>query len=288
MLNYEILGDTIVFSVIISRITLDLFWHALNAHGSHRSLGDQRAHMSDGSNAAFLDCRGEHLSIIAVVFGKDSCEFKWKSHGLFLAGKQDALATYWAGTVIVSSLRNEKSFYNIPGTQIQTDSHNFAAMAALRVVNMAGEAILEKVESLENVEDCADFASGRASFCKWSLFPLVIGDHSWSMFQYGKGRSVFYSLCCCLQVTPANISTIMSQTNEGYLKDLVQEKTGFPRYRLTLLLADGKSWEELGRPQEVQAVFNQVTTDMADELMHLGSVGLVRESEICWCLKQES
>jgi hypothetical protein len=91
-----------------------------------------------------------------------------------------------------------------------------------------------------------------------------------------------------LQVTPANISTIMSQTNEGYLKDLVQEKTGFPRYRLTLLLADGKSWEELGRPQEVQAVFNQVTTDMADELMHLGSVGLVRESEICWCLKQES
>ena len=99
------------------------------------------------------------------------------------------------------------------------------------------------------------------------------------MFQW-KGRSVFYSLCCCLQVTPANISTIMSQTNEGYLKDLVQEKTGFPRYRLTLLLADGKSWEELGRPQEVQAVFNQVTTDMADELMHLGSVGLVRESEM--------
>ena len=61
-------------------------------------------------------------------------------------------------------MSNEKSFYNIPGTQIQTDSHHFAAMAALRVVNMAGEAILEKVESLENVEDCADFASGRASF----------------------------------------------------------------------------------------------------------------------------
>lgn len=61
-------------------------------------------------------------------------------------------------------MRDEKSFYNIPGTQIQTDSHHFAAMAALRVVNMAGEAILEKVESLENVEDCADFASGRASF----------------------------------------------------------------------------------------------------------------------------
>ena len=39
-------------------------------------------------------------------------------------------------------------------------------MAALRVVNMAGEAILEKVESLENGEDCADFASGWASFCK--------------------------------------------------------------------------------------------------------------------------
>ena len=51
-------------------------------------------------------------------------------------------------------------------------------MAALRVVNMAGETILEKVESLENVEDCADFASRRASFCKWSVFPLVIGDHS--------------------------------------------------------------------------------------------------------------
>ena len=65
---------------------------------------------------------------------------------------------------------------------------------------------------------------------------------------------------------------------KGYLKDLVQEKTGFPRYRLTLLLADGsdgKSWEELGRPQEVQAVFNQVTTDMADELMHLGAVRMV-------------
>ena len=104
------------------------------------------------------------------------------------------------------------------------------------------------------------------------------GDHVLSIFQYGKGRSVFSSLCFCLQA--ASISRIMSRTNEGYLKDLVQEKTGFPRYRLTLLLADGKSWEELGKPQEVQAVFNQVTTEMADELMRLGTVGLVRESKI--------
>eukprot|EP00913_Durusdinium_trenchii_P020569 g19319.t2 len=53
----------------------------------------------------------------------------------------------------------------------------------------------------------------------------------------------------------------------SYVKDLVQEKTGFPRFRLTLLLDGGKSWEELGHPREIQAVRNQAATDMADELM---------------------
>ena len=73
-----------------------------------------------------------------------------------------------------------------------------------------------------------------------------------------------------LDLRPSKTLSFSPAIPSGCVKDLVQEKTGFPRFRLTLLLEDGKSWEELGKPHEVQAVYNQVATDMAEDLLHLG------------------
>lgn len=73
-----------------------------------------------------------------------------------------------------------------------------------------------------------------------------------------------------MDLRPSKTLSFFPAIPSGCVKDLVQEKTGFPRFRLTLLLEDGKSWEELGKPHEVQAVYNQVATDMAEDLLHLG------------------
>lgn len=49
----------------------------------------------------------------------------------------------------------------------------------------------------------------------------------------------------------------------------MQQRLGFPRFRLSLLLDDG-SWEELQRPREIQVVFNQVGMEQSEALLRLG------------------
>ena len=61
-------------------------------------------------------------------------------------------------------------------------------------------------------------------------------------------------------------TVICSLLSLGFLKDLVQQRLGFPRFRLSLLLENG-SWEELLRPREVQVVFNQTATEHSEALL---------------------
>ena len=55
----------------------------------------------------------------------------------------------------------------------------------------------------------------------------------------------------------------------GYIGKQVQERTGFPCFRLALLSVKGKSWHQLGSPSEVQAVFNQAVNDFSADLLTL-------------------
>ena len=78
----------------------------------------------------------------------------------------------------------------------------------------------------------------------------------------------------------------MLKQARGYIKSSVQEKTGFPRFRLAVLNENGKSWRELGQPGEVQAVFNQAVNDFCEALMTLSRLvharGLVQRLIFSW------
>ncbi|CAE7848827.1 ANK1 [Symbiodinium sp. KB8] len=58
-----------------------------------------------------------------------------------------------------------------------------------------------------------------------------------------------------------------------FLKRKIHQHTGVPHVRQRLLMEEGKSWEQLGRPREVQVVLNQVTHDFDEQLLAAAAAG---------------